>query len=188
MATLRNLTEQERLEQEAHDALSGAIKVLTDVICLIRPVAFGRALRVRQLVRQLAPSLAAETSWQVEVAALLSQIGCICIPEETLARAYTGKRLSSTEAQQFESHPQVGRDLIARVPRLDEVATIVACQNKHFDGGGTPLDDVHGAAIPLGARILKVALDFDTLVEGGLECKTHSSSSPSAAAGTITRC
>jgi len=69
----------------------------------------------------------------------------------------------------FHAHPQIGHDLIARIPRLDAVATIIAYQEKRYDGSGIPRDGKCGEEIPIGARILKVALDFDRLVNRRLE-------------------
>ncbi|MBW2027389.1 MAG: hypothetical protein JRI90_19025 [Deltaproteobacteria bacterium] len=44
---------------------------------------------------------------------------------------------------------------------------IIAFQEKRFDGSGLPPDKPGGENIPLGARILKVALDFDSLQASG---------------------
>ena len=60
-------------------------------------------------------------------------------------------------------HPRIAADLVGNIPRLREVAEIIAYQEKRFDGGGLPPDGASGGRIPLGARVLKVALDFDTL-------------------------
>ena len=60
-------------------------------------------------------------------------------------------------------HPKIAADLIANIPRLKEVAEIVSYQEKRYDGGGLPPGDIKGQAIPQGARLLKAALDFDTL-------------------------
>ncbi len=156
------MAEKELLEQ----TLRGSIQVLTDVISLVNPTAFGRASRVRRLVRQLAEVLKIESAWQAEVAAMLSQVGCITVPEETLAKVYKGTSLTAEELVMLRSHPKVGRDLIANIPRLEEVAEIISYQEKLYNGVGGLAGDKRGSAIPLGGRLLKVALDFDKLVEG----------------------
>jgi hypothetical protein len=58
--------------------------------------------------------------------------------------------------------------LIGNIPRLEGIAEIVGYQEKLFDGRGFPADYRSGKDIPLGARILKVALDWDALVSDGL--------------------
>jgi len=156
--------EKELLEKTLH----GAIKVLTDVLSLTNPTAFGHASRVRRVVQKLCKQLEVEHPWEFEVAAMLSQIGCVTVPSNTLNKIYYGRTLAAHEAQMLEGHPAVGRDLVANIPRLEAVAEVIACQQKCFNGSGTPTDAVAGKEIPLGARILKVAIDFDTLKWGGL--------------------
>jgi HD-GYP domain-containing protein (c-di-GMP phosphodiesterase class II) len=56
----------------------------------------------------------------------------------------------------------IGSELIGKIPRLENVAKIICYQEKCYDGSGVPKDAVKGKDIPLGARILKVSIDFDT--------------------------
>ena len=149
--------------------LSGSIHILTDLLSLVNPTAFGRASRVRRLVKQITTILKVENAWQVEIAAMLSQVGCITIPEETLWRVYSGHSLNSEEVKMVQAHPQIGHDLIQHIPRLEGVAEIIAYQEKLFNGGGVPYDNRRGYEIPLGARILKLALDYDKLAESRLD-------------------
>lgn len=162
---------QHRLITAEHEllskTLSGSVKVLTDVLGLVNPAAFGRAARVRRLVHEFCTRLPVGAAWQVELAAMLSQIGCVAVPEETLTKVYKGESLSRAEADAFAAHPATGYELLRHIPRLEEVAEIVAYQEKRFDGQGLPADNRCGEAVPLGSRILKVALDFDTLLAAG---------------------
>lgn len=155
--------EKELLEK----TLRGSIKVLTDVLTLVNPTAFGRASRVRSLVSRLSADLNVDKAWQMEIAAMLSQLGCITIPEEILVKVYNGISLSEKEFQIFNAHPQIGCDLIVNIPRLETIAPIIAYQEKHFDGTGVPCDARCGREIPLGSRILKLSLDFDSLITSG---------------------
>lgn len=151
--------EKELLEQ----TVRGIIQVLTEVLSLVNPAAFGRGVRVRRLVRQLAEKLHVKDAWQMEVATMLSQIGCVTIPEAVLNKVFHSADLAPEDLQAFEKHPRIGADLVRKIPRLQNVADIIANQEKHFDGTGLPVDGRRGEAIPLGARILKVALDVDAL-------------------------
>jgi len=156
--------EKELLEK----TLIGSIKVLTDILTLVNPTAFGRASRVQRLVQTLSAELKVEKSWQIEIAAMLSQLGCITISEEILSKIYSGTNLTEQELQTFHAHPQIGSGLISSIPRLETIAAIIAYQEKRFDGSGISSDSKSGADIPLGARILKLALDFDSLVASGM--------------------
>ncbi|MBI3602998.1 MAG: response regulator [Nitrospirae bacterium] len=151
--------EKELLEQ----TLSGSIKVLSDVLALVNPEAFGRSARVTRYVGEIAVQMNVPDLWCVKTAAMLSQVGCIILPEPALTKLYRGQTLTAEESQLFNQHPFVASDLLGSIPRMEPVAKIIKYQEKRFDGSGVPRDACQGEAIPIGARILKVALDFDAL-------------------------
>ncbi|MGQ9603117.1 MAG: HD domain-containing phosphohydrolase [bacterium] len=155
--------ERELVEQ----TLRRSIQVLTEVLSMVNPTAFGRASRVHRLVKQICDVMQIRDRWQIEIAAMLSQIGCVIVPEETLIKAYSASMLTESEQEMFQSHVNVGKNLVGNIPRLEEVAEIIWYQEKLFDGTGIPTDSKRGEAIPLGSRILKVALDYDSLIASG---------------------
>jgi hypothetical protein len=99
-------------------------------------------------------------SWQLEVAAMLSQLGVVTVPPVVMAKARAGRALGSLERDMLTHVPEISRKLLAEIPRLESVAQIVLYQNKRFDGTGFPKDAVAGKNIHLGARILKVLTDL----------------------------
>lgn len=150
--------------------LGGSVNLLTDVLSLVNPLAFGRVAHVRRVTRQLCTQMDVTNAWEVEVAAMLCLVGCITVPEDTLKKLAEGKVLTNHEAEVYRRHPQVGFDLVSKVPRLEGAARIIAYQHKRFDGGGIPVDSVREESIPLGARILKAALDVTQLAASGFPC------------------
>ncbi len=163
--------EQYRLVTAERELLSktlcGSVGVLTDVLSLVNPTAFGQSASVRRITRQICQITEVENSWEIEVAAMLSQVGCVTIPEKTLAKLSSGVTLSAEEHLAYQNHPKVGAELIAKIPRLKEVADIIASQHKHFDGSGMPSDGREGEQIPLGARVLKLVIDVVQLTSSG---------------------
>jgi response regulator RpfG family c-di-GMP phosphodiesterase len=157
--------ERELLEK----TLRGSLKVLTEILELVNPEAFGRASRITRCVREVGKKMRIADMWQLETAAALSQIGCVILPQEALKKLYQGRELTAEESQLFSMHPFIASDLLAQIPRLQSIAEIIANQEKNFDGSGNPVDGRSGEQIPLGARILKVVLDFDTLQARGTE-------------------
>lgn len=155
--------ERELLEQ----TLSGSIKVLCDVLALVNPEAFGRSSRITRYVEAIAEKLYVSELWSIKTAAMLSQIGCVILPEPVLKKVYQGKELTPEESQLFNQHPFVAADLIVKIPRMKRVAEIIRYQDKYYDGSGVPGDNRQGTDIPMEARILKVALDFDALESAG---------------------
>jgi response regulator RpfG family c-di-GMP phosphodiesterase len=162
--------EKELLEK----TLRQTIRVLVDLLALANPYAFSRASRVQRLIKRLTDILKLEKDlWMYESAAMLSQIGCLSIPENLLIKASEEKKLSVKEQRLCRDHPLVGYDQIAKIPRMENIALMIKYQQKAFDGSGFPLDDIQGDEIPLGSRLMKIALDFD-------QVKTKNSSSHEA--------
>jgi response regulator RpfG family c-di-GMP phosphodiesterase len=159
------VSEKELLE----GTLRGSIQVLTELLALVNPLAFGRTERVKRTMLHLAGMLQAEKPWQFEVAALLSQLGCIALSEGTLRKMTQGAQLTPQEQAHMDAHPMIAANLIRKIPRLSEVAEMISQQDQRFlmDSAdeSTAMRD-----IPLGARSLKAALDYDNLVANG---KTH---------------
>jgi response regulator RpfG family c-di-GMP phosphodiesterase len=143
--------------------LSGSVRLLADMLALAKPKAFSRAARVRALVQQIAAQQCIEPAWPLEIGAMLSHLGCVTLPEKILERVCAGQSLGVRENAMFHAHPKIGAELVGNLPRLSGVAEIIAYQEKHFDGSGPPDDSRTGEEIPLGARVLKLALDFDVL-------------------------
>ena len=150
------------------NTLGGSLKVLSEILALAEPKVFGQAEALRDAVRLLAASLNVTPTWDLEAAALLSQIGSVTIPPELILKSRLGHALSAGEKEVFNHIPAVGSSLLAQIPRLEGVARIILYQNKNFDGSGFPEDAVAGEAIPLGARMLKLLVDLARLESGGV--------------------
>ncbi|MDY3552964.1 response regulator [Gemmata sp. JC717] len=156
--------ERELLER----TLRGSVQVLGEVLALANPLAFGRAVRVQGLVRRLAGEMPEAGSWQVDVAAVLSQLGCVAVPEAVLSAASRGASLPPEAQSQLDAVPETTRHLLRHIPRLDVVQEIIAYLDKEFDAPPGPTLEKCGPAIPFGARILTAAFQLDTLLGRGL--------------------
>ena len=157
--------EKELLEK----TLKGSVKVMTELLSLANPEAFGRSSRIQRLTKQVGTLMGLSNLWRLETAAMLSQVGFVILPQETLNKIYRGEELEGEEKQVYDMHPVITSDLLRNIPRLEEVARIITYQEKHLDGTGNPRDEVKGDQIPVGSRILKAVLDFDMLEVKGME-------------------
>jgi len=148
--------------------LTGSIRVLTEILGLVNPTAFSRATRVRRYVKHMVGELRLRPAWQYEIAAMLSQIGCVTLPPETLNKLYANKKLSEKEQEMFSSHPAIGGKLLANIPRLELIAKMIERQQQPY-GEQPPADPTKPeGVVSMGAQMLRVALDFDALLARGL--------------------
>ncbi len=165
-----------RTEREViQKTLAGAVSALGEALALANPVALGHTLRVARKVDALAERLSAPRPWEISMATQLSQLGTVHIPAGVLERALLERELKDWEVELYAGAPQRAVDILKDLPRLDGVRQIIRWQHARFDGRtrGAPKGD----AIPLGARILHVAVAADRLEMQG--------NSPEAAFSTM---
>ncbi|HKN72612.1 MAG TPA: HD domain-containing phosphohydrolase [Terriglobales bacterium] len=152
--------EKQLLEQ----TLSGSIQVLTEVLSLVNPAAFSRAERARRYIHHIVTSMKLPNVWQYEVAAMMSQLGCVTLPSETIEAVYSGEKLSATEQTQYDAHPSVAYDLLSKIPRLEPIAWMIEHQNRPV----REVDDSERKDMRLGAEILRLTLAYEKLIHKGL--------------------
>lgn len=146
------------------EALAGGVRALMKMLGSAQPQALARAARVRTTVRALCERLGGETG-QVEIAAQLSQIGVLSLPAPLVAKMFEGRPLNPDEQAAAYNIPALSADGLEDMPRLEEVRTILSHVADRYavEEGAPPTGRPEGEAIPWGARVLKVALDFDGL-------------------------
>lgn len=147
--------------------LRGAVQMLTDILSMADPVAFGRASRLKTYVSELCDVMEITDRWPIEVAAMLSQLGYVTLPAETARKVAQGDALDESEQEMTSRLLTIPVDLLGNIPRVEPVREILKYREKRFDGGGLPSGAVRGETIPLGARLLKVASDYDLLAIRG---------------------
>lgn len=158
------MAERVLLEQ----TLNGSISMLAEVLGLVHPAAFSRASRLRRIVAHLARQLKVKGAWQYEAAALLSHIGCVVLPPETIDRLERGEPPTPEEARMLSRAPEVARRLIGMIPRLETVAAMVANQDLAFGGFPATTSLEERAPEELGGQMLRTAIAFDRLLAAGM--------------------
>ncbi|MGP1676333.1 MAG: HD domain-containing phosphohydrolase [Burkholderiales bacterium] len=142
-----------------------SIKVFSNLIELREGREAGHSRRVADLARRLAQHLAlSQTEVQdVMLAGLLHDVGKIGLPDVAMAKPES--QMNGEERAQLRKHPARGGAALMALDQLRGVAALIRSHHERFDGQGYP-DGLRGNAIPLGARILAVANDFDALQLG----------------------
>ncbi|MGB1699298.1 MAG: response regulator [Nannocystaceae bacterium] len=149
------------LEYEARlleETLSRSINMLAEVLELVNPVAFSRADRLARIVEIMTTRLSVPEAWRFVTAARLSQLGCIGLPADLLAKLHIGQALDPSEQAAYQDHPIIGRSLLLKIPRLEEVAAIVGAQ---LDPPEASIDEDPQPYVTLGANLLRAALQYE---------------------------
>jgi response regulator RpfG family c-di-GMP phosphodiesterase len=154
---LHRLANAERIVMQ--ETLLECIAALMEVLAVTNPTAFGRAQRIKRLVADVATKLECGQFWQLEAAALLSQIGYFAESPELAEKIYYGRALSPEEKKRAAAVPANAQRLFEHVPRLEPVIQIVTA----LDWPDAALARLGDGMIGLGARILGVALEYDLM-------------------------
>jgi response regulator RpfG family c-di-GMP phosphodiesterase len=139
--------------------LRGSITALVDVLALTNPAAFGRAMRLRSGVQLLAERIDMTDAWEVEIAAMLLQLGAVTLPDATAERLYAGAVLSEAEQAMVAAVPAATQRILGHVPRLEGVQQILADVGRPYRGEGRPPS--------MGGRMLRIVADYDELESRG---------------------
>jgi response regulator RpfG family c-di-GMP phosphodiesterase len=149
--------EREVLEQ----TLKSCVGVLTEILAFADPDSFQHTDGQKALASKVARRLDLPNPWEVEMAVMLAQIGRVTIPTKVLRRAKIGATLTKNERAIIRDIPTTGGKLIGAIPRLENVARMVANQEEDWQ----PRDQgTHSA----GSQIIRALLAIATLEDSGL--------------------
>jgi HD-GYP domain-containing protein (c-di-GMP phosphodiesterase class II) len=138
------------------------LNALAGILAARDPATAAHALRVKHLA--VAVTREACVGDDVLIAAIhaaapLHDIGKLGVPDSLLNKPGP---LSADEYDLVKRHASMGADILAGLERGGPLARIVRHHHESWDGSGYP-DALHGAAIPIGARILAVVDCYDAL-------------------------
>lgn len=95
----------------------------------------------------------------LELAALLHDVGKIAVPEEIL---HNTKKLTDDEFDQIKNHPVNGALIIKPITEFNSVASIIIAHHEHYNGKGYPYS-LYKDDIPIGARVMAIADAYDAM-------------------------
>jgi HD-GYP domain-containing protein (c-di-GMP phosphodiesterase class II) len=102
-----------------------------------------------------------EELWpDIEVAALLHDIGKVGVPDSILKKP---GRLTDEERMLMNKHPEYSWAILRLFPGLEQASLFALHHHESFDGNGYP-GKLHAREIPIGSRIVSVIDAFDAMV------------------------
>jgi HD-GYP domain-containing protein (c-di-GMP phosphodiesterase class II) len=174
LARTSELNQTMQFLEVAHETLKKSfitsVRVFSNLIEMRNPSKSGHSRRVADLARTIAQHMgmnAAETQ-DVFIAGLLLDVGKIGLSDRLLDRPFHS--LSSDERMEMIKFPVKGELALMALEQLHGTAKLIRSHRERFDGTGYP-DHLSGQSIPLGARILSVAEDYESALMGSSYAK-----------------
>lgn len=159
----RSTTERQLLDK----TLKSSLQALFGCLELASPAAFARAGRIRTLVADLCAALQLESLWEIEVAAMASQLGAVTIPPSVLQKLDKGLPCTGEEQVMIDAMPGVAVRLLDGIPMLEEVVEIVRGLGP-APVTATPVSPLIEAAVD----VVRTAIDYETLESRGIEVES----------------
>lgn len=97
---------------------------------------------------------------QLEAAVCMHDVGMMFLPEAVWLKV---GRLTEEERQALHKHPDLGAELLARMPGWQGAAQMVRQHHEQWEGGGYPAG-VSGDAICAGAKLLAIVDAFEAVM------------------------
>jgi response regulator RpfG family c-di-GMP phosphodiesterase len=157
--------EKELLEK----TLKGSIKLLIDILAVTNPTVFNRAMQIREMAKKLLHRLNIQETWDMDIACLLSQIGCVGVPADILDKRLQGIKISDKEEEIYYSHADIGKSLLMNIPRLEKIADSIALQYKSYSDLNLLKNNYSDEKIIFIAKLLRLLNDYFFLIEKGME-------------------
>jgi response regulator RpfG family c-di-GMP phosphodiesterase len=148
--------------------LRGSLRTMTEILALANPILFGRAGRIKRIVGELGQRLKIEDHWQIEVAAMLSQIAQVSLPTEVAEKFSRAADLSSDERAMVARLPAATDRLLGHIPRLEAVRVMLAHAQEPYRQSDAIQPEAETQLVNLGAKLIKAAIGFDALMQSGL--------------------
>lgn len=151
-------------EELKHSYVTGT-EVFSMLANLRLPPAKQTNRQIIELVRYYckAHNLDESTSRDLAMAAALYNIGKMSWPDSMVIAP--ADLLSHTDRDRYRDYPRQSESLLMTLDPMKDAARLILHHQEHWDGGGFP-DQLKGEAIPFGARLLKLAVDFTELQRG----------------------
>jgi len=142
-----------------NETLRGSIGVMSELLTLANATAFSLGPRIKPMVIKLAELMGLYPSWQYEVSACMSQLGCITLPSDIMHKVHAGIDLTTEEWETCRKHPSTAGRMVSQIPRLEKVTEIIINQLTEYQDFSDDIEE----DVALGGQILKVAIEYDLL-------------------------
>ncbi len=147
--------------------LRTGVKALFGVLELSNPPAFQRAGRISTLVGELCHILQLDGLWEIEVAAMASQLGAVTVSPGTWQKLERGMPLSEDEQASVDAMPRIAVRLLGDIPMMEEVLAIVNGLTGHpgpVEGRSALAEDA--------IAVLRTAIAYESLESRGINAVT----------------
>ena len=152
------------LADRLRDQTIGTISAFAKAIAIKDPYMANHAENVQVYSVAIAKEMGVSQEYcnVISTAALLHDLGKLCIPDEVLKKT---EEITEEDVKVIQQHPVATAKILNQIGLFEQEAMIIQSHQEKFDGSGYPRG-ASGRKIPFGSRVLAIAIAFDAITSG----------------------
>jgi len=134
------------------------LKLLLECLKISYPRIYGRSLRLKIYMEDLAKHFAPDHQELFGLAGLLAYIGCLSSPRDLVEKTFNQLKPGKEEKIEFQKHAEKGAEMLSRFPQSNHLSAIISNQyrSKYLFDDSTITE--------IGSQCLRVARQVDDQV------------------------
>ena len=139
----------------------GSIKIISELIFLSNPLLSSLSEDIVSIIGYISDKFLLSNAWQYKIAANFCLLGLVSLEKDNLLNQIKGLSLENSD-KFYHDFVSTGGEMIAHLPKLGNVSTIITSLNKRDDELSFLEPELRD-----GVKLLQVALDFVFLIKRG---------------------
>lgn len=155
-------TANARLTLRAEQLKAGFVRAMGEALKARDLQTYNHCRRVSLYALRVGESLGLgeEACLELSVAGMLHDVGALCNATDIACRT---NRANSEAFSLAQKQSDQGAEMLLTLPDFGDIADTIRFQQESFDGSGSPRGLI-GDQIPLGSRIIRVAAEYDLMM------------------------
>jgi len=145
--------------------LKGSVAALIEVITRYDNKIYEKSIRMKDIARNLAINMKLTPVWEFEIAAMLSQIGCLYVDKDIVKTLMPGTPISQNELNVYQEHTKKAYNILKNIPKLENIS--LGILNMFSDKEVTCCQFDNSEQSIRISKLLRVVHDFDDFTLSG---------------------
>ena len=158
------IDKNEKIKLLLDETVKGIVYSLVQLIARSEEQFLSKSLRLRNMSKSIAEELFPEKIWDIEIAALLSHLGCLNLEADLKKRYFAGEILSQVENNRIRQHISDSSDFLEKIPMFENIAlgiknVFYSTENINSDATSSNISTI--------SRVLRIVNDYDNYILTG---------------------
>ena len=149
--------------------VKGIVYSLVQMIAKSEELFLSKSMRLRDMSKKIGEAMFPDNVWELEIASLLSHLGCLNLDADLKIRYFSGEILTQAENIRIREHIMDSATLLEKIPMFEPISLGI---NNMFYNSENINSDISSNTISIVSRTLRIVHDYDNLILTGKDKET----------------